>query len=58
MGLFRRRRDDDFKALAERERDAAGEVAWFEEDDDAPELHVETGVSSNLRRSRSGPSRR
>lgn len=50
MGLFRRRRDTDFKALSRERRAAEDEQPWFAADDDGPELDVETGIGSNLRR--------
>ena len=50
MGLFRRRRDTDFKALSEERRTVEDEQPWFAVADDGPELDVETGIGSNLRR--------
>lgn len=38
---------DPFAHLAD-EREAAESEAWFLQPDDAPELEVETGISSNL----------
>jgi hypothetical protein len=38
---------DPFDHLAD-ERDAAEADAWFLQPDDAPDLEIETGVSSNL----------
>lgn len=51
MGLFRKKPKDDFKAMAKQRRDEE-EEPWFAGDDDGPELSVETGIGSNLRRSR------
>ena len=50
MGLVKRKPKDDFKSLAkQRQRDDDAEP-WFAADDDGPELDVETGIGSNLRR--------
>ena len=51
VGLFKRKPKDDFKAMAKKRRDDE-EEPWFAGDDDGPELSVETGIGSNLRRSR------
>lgn len=50
MGLFRKKGKDDFKALSEQRRAVEDEQPWFQRADDAPELDVETGIGSNLRR--------
>lgn len=50
MGLFRKKAEDDFKALARQRRTVEDEQPWFEQADDAPVLDVETGIGSNLRR--------
>jgi hypothetical protein len=50
MGLFRKKRDDDFKSLSKQRRSVEDEQPWFTGDDDGPELDVETGIGSNLRR--------
>jgi len=49
MGLFRTRRDTDFKALSRARRDVEDDRPWFATEDDGPELDVETGIGSNLR---------
>ena len=48
MGLFRRNKDD-FKELSRRRRRQEDERPWFAEPDEGPELHVETGIGSDLR---------
>jgi hypothetical protein len=55
MPLGRRNRKhrsrDPFAHLADERRAAeSGDQPWFMGEDDAPELHVETGISSNLGR--------
>lgn len=50
MGLFRRKGKDEFKALSKQRRAVEDEQPWFAQDDDGPELDVETGIGSNLRR--------
>jgi hypothetical protein len=50
MGLFHRKGKDDCKALLKQRRAVEDEKAWFEQDDDGPDLNVETGIGSNLRR--------
>ena len=50
MGLFRKKGKDDFKALSKQRRAVEDEQPWFTRDDDGPELDVETGIGSNLRR--------
>lgn len=50
MGLFRKKGKDDFKALSKQRRAVEDEQPWFARDDDVPELDVETGIGSNLRR--------
>ena len=52
MGLFRKKAKDDFKALSQERRTVEDERPWFEGVDEAPELDVETGIGSNLRRDR------
>ena len=49
MGLFRRKPKDDFRSLSTQRREQEDESPWFAEPDDGPELHVETGIGSNLR---------
>jgi len=49
MGVFRKRRDTDFKALSQERRDVEDEQPWFAAEDDGPELDVQTGIGSNLR---------
>ncbi|HEU5085163.1 MAG TPA: hypothetical protein VFU14_17610 [Acidimicrobiales bacterium] len=51
MGLFRKKDEDDFKSMSTQRRTVEDEHPWFEGDDDAPDLDVETGIGSNLRRS-------
>ncbi len=51
MGLFRKKDGGDFKSLSTQRRAEEDERPWFERDDDAPELDVETGIGSNLRQS-------
>ncbi len=48
MGFFRRNKDD-FKQLAKQRRTTEDLTPWFEGDDDAAPLDVETGIGSNLR---------
>ena len=54
MGLFRKKGsgtpDPDFKALSQERRGVEDEQPWFAGDDDGPELNVQTGIGSNLRR--------
>jgi len=50
MGLFRKKADTDFKALSKQRRTVEDEQPWFAAEDDGPELDVETGIGSNLRR--------
>lgn len=50
MGLFRKKADTDFKALSQERRAVEDEEPWFAAGDDGPELDVETGIGSNLRR--------
>jgi hypothetical protein len=50
MALFRRKRDTDFKAMSKERRTVEDEQPWFAVEDDGPELDVETGIGSNLRR--------
>jgi len=50
MGLFRRKSDDDFKALSRERRAVEDDQPWFAAEDDGPQLDVETGIGSNLRR--------
>ncbi len=50
MGLFRRKPKDDFKQLAKQRRADEDQTPWFAGDDDGPELDIETGIGSNLRR--------
>lgn len=50
MGLFRNKRDTDFKALSTQRREVEDEQPWFAGDDDGPVLDVETGIGSNLPR--------
>lgn len=48
MGIFGRKRKDDFKHLAKDRRRVEDETPWFAGDDDGPDLDVETGIGSNL----------
>ena len=50
MGLFCKNGKDDFKSLSKQRRAVEDEQPWFAREDDAPELDVETGIGSNLRR--------
>lgn len=55
MPLGRRNRKqrsrDPFEHLADERRAAeSGDQPWFMGHDDGPEIHVETGISSNLAR--------
>lgn len=50
MGLFKRTQKDSFRRLAKERRRSEDETPWFAGDDDGPELDVETGIGSNLRR--------
>ena len=53
MGLFRKKAetpDPDFRALSNQRRQVEDEQPWFAADDDGPQLDVETGIGSNLRR--------
>ena len=50
MGLFREKPKDDFKALSKQRREVEDDAPWFAGDDDGPELSIETGIGSNLRR--------
>ncbi len=50
MGLFRKKAEVDFKALSKQRRAVEDDQPWFAQADDVPELDVETGIGSNLRR--------
>lgn len=57
MGIFKRKPKDDFKSLAKERRKSEDDQPWFVGDDDGPELHIETGIGSNLRDRRGHPDR-
>jgi hypothetical protein len=53
MGLFRKKPaapGADFRALSKERRQVEDDQPWFAGDDDGPELDVQTGIGSNLRR--------